>query len=146
MSAKPNPLAPGRISPTERRAELCGLLALGLVRLRLQQSSELSAAPENSSLVVGGAVTRTQSVWFTFQILLQGRPGPCEHLGQSGLRLDHSGFRQVDPFLDTVAVTLRQAEDRQRRRAERIAVDAHPRRPLESSQTILARISHSSDV
>jgi hypothetical protein len=31
---RPNPLAPPAMTPTERRAELCGLLALGLVRLR----------------------------------------------------------------------------------------------------------------
>lgn len=38
------------MSPSERRAELCRLLALGLVRLRLRQSSELSAASGESSL------------------------------------------------------------------------------------------------
>lgn len=31
-----NPLDPNQMKPTERRAELCGLLALGLVRLRLR--------------------------------------------------------------------------------------------------------------
>lgn len=46
----PNALAPALMSPAERRAELCSLLALGLVRLRLRQSSELSAQEENGSL------------------------------------------------------------------------------------------------
>ena len=31
---RPNPLPPDRMTPAERRAELCALLALGLVRLR----------------------------------------------------------------------------------------------------------------
>ncbi|MTH35169.1 hypothetical protein GL279_11200 [Paracoccus limosus] len=30
---RPNPLPPDQMTPAERRAELCGLLALGLVRL-----------------------------------------------------------------------------------------------------------------
>lgn len=33
---RPNPLSPFRMTPTERRAELCGLLALGLIRLRMR--------------------------------------------------------------------------------------------------------------
>lgn len=45
-----NPLPPDLMAPTERRAELCRLLALGLVRLHLQQSTELSAPPGESSL------------------------------------------------------------------------------------------------
>ncbi|HOW99541.1 MAG TPA: hypothetical protein PK545_02885, partial [Deltaproteobacteria bacterium] len=32
---RPNPLAPSAMTPAERRADLCGLLALGLVRLRM---------------------------------------------------------------------------------------------------------------
>lgn len=39
----PNPLHPDRMTPTERRAELCRILALGLVRLRLRDRGELSA-------------------------------------------------------------------------------------------------------
>lgn len=34
---RPNPLDPNRMSAAERRAELCGLLALGLVRLRVRK-------------------------------------------------------------------------------------------------------------
>jgi len=30
-----NPLPPNRMKPAERRAELCGILALGLIRLQL---------------------------------------------------------------------------------------------------------------
>jgi len=33
---RPNPLSPFRMTPPERRAELCGLLALGLIRLRIR--------------------------------------------------------------------------------------------------------------
>lgn len=33
---RPNPLPPDRITPTERHAELCNLLALGLVRSRMR--------------------------------------------------------------------------------------------------------------
>ncbi|HAW47642.1 MAG TPA: hypothetical protein DCX34_10445 [Roseovarius sp.] len=39
---RPNPLPPDRMTPTERRAELCGLLALGLVRLHLRECGESS--------------------------------------------------------------------------------------------------------
>jgi hypothetical protein len=37
-----NPLSPFHMTPAERRAELCRILALGLVRLMQRQSSELS--------------------------------------------------------------------------------------------------------
>ena len=33
---RPNPLPPDQMTAAERRAELCGLLALGLVRLRIR--------------------------------------------------------------------------------------------------------------
>ena len=39
---RPNPLPPDQMTPAERRAELCAILALGLVHLRLRQSTELS--------------------------------------------------------------------------------------------------------
>ena len=39
---RPNPLSPMLMTPTERRAELCRLLALGLVRLRMQDGGEVS--------------------------------------------------------------------------------------------------------
>jgi hypothetical protein len=39
---RPNPLAPSAMTPAERRAELCGLLALGLVRLRMRETGEVS--------------------------------------------------------------------------------------------------------
>jgi hypothetical protein len=47
---RPNPLSPALMTPKERRAELCGLLALGLVRLLARQSSTLSDQPGESSL------------------------------------------------------------------------------------------------
>lgn len=37
---RPNPLSPDQMTPAERRAELCGLLALGLVRLMQRQQDE----------------------------------------------------------------------------------------------------------
>jgi hypothetical protein len=43
-----NPLHPRHMRPLERRAELCAILARGLVRLR--QSSELSDGTRESSL------------------------------------------------------------------------------------------------
>jgi hypothetical protein len=46
----PNPLAPALMTPTERRAELCRILALGLVRLLQRQSSEQSDRTGESSL------------------------------------------------------------------------------------------------
>lgn len=45
-----NPLSPFHLTPAERRAELCRILALGLVRLMLRQSSELSDPTGESSL------------------------------------------------------------------------------------------------
>lgn len=36
-----NPISPFLMTPAERRAELCRILALGLVRLVQRQSSEL---------------------------------------------------------------------------------------------------------
>lgn len=47
---RPNPLSPSLMTPAERRAELCGLLALGLIRLRARQSSGLSDGGGESSL------------------------------------------------------------------------------------------------
>ena len=41
---RPNPLPPDRMTPADRRAELCGLLALGLVRLRQGSTGEASDA------------------------------------------------------------------------------------------------------
>jgi len=37
----PNPLSPHLMSPAERRAVLCRILALGLIRLRMPSSSYL---------------------------------------------------------------------------------------------------------
>ena len=45
-----NPLAPIHMTPAERRAELCRILALGLIRLLERQSSELSDKTGESSL------------------------------------------------------------------------------------------------
>ena len=45
-----NPLSPFKMSPTERRAELCRILALGLRRLHARNASELSAIAGESSL------------------------------------------------------------------------------------------------
>ena len=39
---RPNPLPPDQMTPAERRAELCGLLALGLIRLLLRERDEPS--------------------------------------------------------------------------------------------------------
>lgn len=39
---RPNPLPPDRMSAAERRAELCGLLALGLIRLRQRENRQPS--------------------------------------------------------------------------------------------------------
>lgn len=39
---RPNPLPADKMTPAERRADLCGLLALGLVRLRMRDLAEVS--------------------------------------------------------------------------------------------------------
>jgi len=48
--AGPNPLPPANMTPRERRAELCNLLALGLIRLRMRKKSQLSAEHGEFSL------------------------------------------------------------------------------------------------
>ncbi len=37
---RPNPLSPELMTLTERRAELCALLALGLIRLRMREQGQ----------------------------------------------------------------------------------------------------------
>jgi hypothetical protein len=39
---RPNPFPSGQMTPAERRAELCGFLALGLIRLRMHTQPEVS--------------------------------------------------------------------------------------------------------
>ncbi|MBS8225954.1 hypothetical protein DYI42_06865 [Vannielia litorea] len=46
----PNALPPDMMTPAERRAELCRLLALGLVRIHLRVSDQLSAKAGEFSL------------------------------------------------------------------------------------------------
>ena len=45
-----NPLSPDRMAPSERLAEVTRLLALGLVRLRARQSSQVSELTRESPL------------------------------------------------------------------------------------------------
>ncbi|MCX7559665.1 hypothetical protein OS190_08800 [Sulfitobacter sp. F26204] len=47
---RPNPLPPDQMTPAERRAELCGLLALGLVRFRMRDRAEVSDDTGESGL------------------------------------------------------------------------------------------------
>ncbi|MCO6363923.1 hypothetical protein GBO37_14920 [Paracoccus sp. 08] len=47
---RPNPLPPDQMTPAERRAELCRLLALGLVRLRMRGAGEVSNDTGESTL------------------------------------------------------------------------------------------------
>ena len=46
----PNPLHPRHLDPLERRAELCAILAQGLLRLRVAQSTEVFEPGGESSL------------------------------------------------------------------------------------------------
>lgn len=39
---RPNRIPPDRLTPTERRGELCDLLALGLVRLHMRNARQVS--------------------------------------------------------------------------------------------------------
>jgi hypothetical protein len=43
----PNPIHPDHLTPKERLAEVCRLLALGVVRLHLRNSGQTSAASES---------------------------------------------------------------------------------------------------
>lgn len=47
---RPNPISPARMTPAERRSEMCALLGLGLVRLKARQSSGNCKADAKSSL------------------------------------------------------------------------------------------------
>jgi hypothetical protein len=47
---RPNSLPPGLMTPAERRAEICCLLALGLIRLRQRDTVQLSDGYGESSL------------------------------------------------------------------------------------------------
>jgi hypothetical protein len=47
---RPNPLNPNLMKPIERRAALCSLLALGLVRLRMKENGEPSDEIGENSL------------------------------------------------------------------------------------------------
>ena len=62
-----NPLPPDQMTPTERRAELCGLLALGLIRLRLRERSE----PSDDTGEIAYTIRPTDAV---MQLQLTGEP------------------------------------------------------------------------
>ncbi len=47
---RPNPFPAAQMTPAARRAELCAILALGLIRLHMGQSSQLSDDNGESSL------------------------------------------------------------------------------------------------
>jgi len=47
---RPNPLDPRHLTPQDRRAELCAILAFGLLRLRLHQSTAVFEHVGESSL------------------------------------------------------------------------------------------------
>ena len=38
---RPNPLSPRKMTPRERRAELCSILALGVIRLKMREAAQL---------------------------------------------------------------------------------------------------------
>ncbi|RYG57855.1 MAG: hypothetical protein EON56_01415 [Alphaproteobacteria bacterium] len=62
-----NPLSPLHMTPAERRAELCRLMALGLVRVLQRQSTDLSEKTGESSLdfpaeQMGHATSQSRSV------------------------------------------------------------------------------------
>jgi len=46
----PNPLHPDRMTAAERRAELCAILARGIIRLRLRDSSHVAGNREEFGL------------------------------------------------------------------------------------------------
>jgi len=47
---RPNSLPPDQMNSAARRAELCGLLALGLIRLRMRERGEVSDKTGESCL------------------------------------------------------------------------------------------------
>jgi hypothetical protein len=59
----PNPIHPDHLSPKERLAEVCEILARGAVRLRLRNSRQTSAPAESFAYTYRptGAVMRTPS-------------------------------------------------------------------------------------
>ncbi len=61
---RPNPLPPANMTPAERRAELCALLAHGLIRLRMREQGQLFAKhgefPLHNSLDQSGSAGPTE--------------------------------------------------------------------------------------
>ena len=47
---RPNPIAASQLTAMERRAELCGILALGVIRLQMRTSASNEGSIEDSSL------------------------------------------------------------------------------------------------
>lgn len=47
---RPNPLPPDKMTAMERRAEMCRLMALGLIRLRQRDATQTSDRNGESSL------------------------------------------------------------------------------------------------
>jgi hypothetical protein len=47
---RPNPLPPDKMTAMERRAEMCRILALGLIRLRQRDVAQISDTYGESSL------------------------------------------------------------------------------------------------
>lgn len=50
LMKRPNALLPNQMTPAQRRSELCGLLALGLIRLRMRERGEVSDQTGESCL------------------------------------------------------------------------------------------------
>jgi hypothetical protein len=50
LMKRPNALLPNQMTPAQRRTELCGLLALGLIRLRMRERGEVSDQTGESCL------------------------------------------------------------------------------------------------
>ena len=50
LMKRPNALLPDQMTPAQRRTELCGLLALGLIRLRMRERGEVSDQTGESCL------------------------------------------------------------------------------------------------
>jgi len=49
---RPNALPPDQMTPAQRRAELCGLLALGLIRLQMRKQGEVLTRLEKVAYTV----------------------------------------------------------------------------------------------
>ena len=88
---RPNPLPPDQMTPAERRAELCGLLALGLVRLRMRERAKYLTILENVAYTI-----RPTNAVMQLQLTGETHEQARSHPRAPGRAQDHADARPED--------------------------------------------------